>query len=1219
MPDGDKQPDWTAVADPDGKPGILSLTSTDFMTHLKTLGIEVRAKGGKLLLNAPVGALSPELQTELRRRKPELLAILEAERHDGQERCAPLTYAQQRLWLVERFTPNVIAYNIPQSWIVEGPIDVEVLRRAVDRLVQRHAALRTRIDIRDGEAVQVVVKSVEVPFRFAELSTHDGLGISESQLEEILIQEGRKPFALDRAPLIRFHLFKMSENKHVISYNIHHIVADQWSLNTIKRDLAALFIESTSGRAADLPALPLQYADVAIRERSDAATRLHARQLDYWRNRLKGTRTLLELPFSAARPPEQSYAGETLSVTLNSDLSRQLRKLAASCNTSLYLLMLAAFALLLYRYTGQRDLCIGTPITGRKLREEEDIVGLFVNMIPLRCEVESKVGFDQLLEHVSRAVLTDFDHSDIPFQKLVTELHPHRSLSHSPLFQITFALNPKGASVDDVQQETFIGTSKFDLSLQIAEQANTLDAHFEFRTDLFSRCDIERFGQHFIELSKSIVLAPQDPIGSLALITGEDRCAFQQWNATGLSFDRSDTLISLFEEQVSLHSDAAALCCGDTIYTFRELHQRVVRMASELSAMGAERGVYVAICLERSAELIVSILAVLKAGAAYLPLDPNYPEERLAFTLRDSETRLMIARSSDLSERIAANHPALSVAHPSTVSGGLDREGEATQAAHLDTAAPEDAAYLIYTSGSTGKPKGVVVEHRNAVALLAWAKNYFDRESLRGVLASTSVCFDLSIFELFLPLSTGNTIVLVNDVLELPKSAHAGKVTLVNTVPSAMNALLQAGLPPSVRTVCMAGELLPQDLVERVYATGVKQVFDLYGPTETTTYSTCSLRLPGGSSNIGQPISNTRIYLFEENLSQVPPGAIGEIVIGGEGVARGYLNQPELTDERFVRLPEIEPGSRLYRTGDVARQRDDGSLVYLGRRDQQIKLRGHRIELGEIEAVLREESGVPQVVVVVDQRASGDVLVAFVAPSTGEHSEVQQWIVALRRRLPAYMIPMRIVALDALPLTPNGKIDRKALRLPAETQASDGTSLPQDLLEQWLANIWTLRLGKKQIARNAHFFEDLGGHSLVAFEIFAEIEKRIGVSMMLATLFQAPTVELLAAAIRLKEWKSPEHLRFVASGLAETVVYVIGDPSRTLPEEIRTSGERVMAIASGMARPEIDVWAREIVAFEVGRPPLLVVAHGSDEETMRRLAADLAQSGFADISLRTLT
>jgi amino acid adenylation domain-containing protein len=708
-------------------------------------------------------------------------------------------------------------------------------------------------------------------------------------------------------------------------------------------------------------------------------------------------------------------------------------------------------------------------------------------------------------------------------------------------------------------------------------------------------------------------------MGSLDLLTDADRLAFQQWNATELSFNRSNTLISLFEEQVNLHPDTVALCCGDAIYTFRELHQRVVRMASVLTTMGADRGAYVAVCLERSPDLIISILAVLKAGAAYLPLDANYPEERLAFTLQDSGARLMIARRSDLSDRLVAIHPALSVMQPSDVNGALECEVQVTPAPLLDVSVPEDAAYLIYTSGSTGKAKGVVVEHRNATALLAWAKNYFDSESLRGVLASTSVCFDLSIFEIFLPLSTGNTIVLVDDVLELPRAAHASKVTLVNTVPSAMSALLQAGLPRSVRTVCMAGELLPQDLVERVYATGVKEVFDLYGPTETTTYSTCALRVPGGSSNIGQPISNTRIYLLDESLSQVPPGVIGEIVIGGAGVTAGYLNRPDLTDERFVRLPEIEPSGRLYHTGDLARQRDDGSLVYLGRRDQQIKLRGHRIELGEIEAALREETGVSQVAVVVDQRASGDVLVAFVVPGVDGHTEVQRWMAALRQRLPAYMIPMRIVTLGALPLTPNGKIDRKVLRAPAETQGSDATSMPRDLLEQWLANIWAARLGKRQIARDAHFFEDLGGHSLVAFKIFAEIEKRIGVSMMLATLFQAPTVELLAAALRLKEWKAPEHLRFETSGTTERVIYVIGDPSRILPEEIRSSGERVMAIGSGMARAEIDAWTREIAAFEVGRPPLLFAARGSDDELMRRLGASLAQSGFEDISLQTLT
>jgi len=1217
MPGTDKrlgpEPDTASVIDRDSESDIASLTAIELLSRLKMLSVELRVKDGKLLLNAPVGALTAELQSELRRRKLELLAALESTSSLVEERIAPLTYAQQRLWLIEKFTPGSVAYNIPQSWIVDGAVDLNALRQAIQKLTERHAALRTSIEVRNGEVLQVVKKSVETLFEVTDLTAQAGAGTNESQLMEIHVREGRRPFKLDCAPLIRFHLVKLRHDRHVISYNIHHIVADQWSLTLIKRDLAAFYIQLISGLHNELPAITMEYADVAIRERNDSATRLHESQLAYWRERLKGMPTLLELPFIKTRPAEQSYHGETLSATLNSDLTNRLRQLAARSNTSLYLLMLSAFAALLYRYTGQTDLCIGTPITGRRLREEELLVGLFVNMLPLRCDVDPKKGFDQLLQRIGAAVLSDFDHSDIPFQKLVTELHPQRSQAYSPFFQITFALNPKGAGVDKGHRETFIGTSKFDLSLQIAEQQETLDAHFEFRTDIFSRADVERFSKQFVQLTESLVASPRQEIGSLEMLTEDDRDLLLQWNATDLSFDRSKNLVDLFEEQVKLRADASALCCGGKSYTFLELHERVIRTATVLRARGVKRGTYVAVCLERSPELIVSILAVLKTGAAYVPLDPKYPEERLAYMLLDSGARVLIAERSALSERLEINSPGLTLVFPDEIPRAVKNEVD-QPASFLDPAHLEDAAYLIYTSGSTGKPKGVVVEHRNAVALLAWAKNCFAPESLRGVLASTSVCFDLSIFEIFVPLSTGNTIVLVKDVLDLPRSEHSNIVTLINTVPSAMSALLQVGLPATVNTVCMAGELLPQELVERVYATGVRQVFDLYGPTETTTYSTFALREPAAVATIGCPISNTRIYLLDENLSLVPPGAAGEIFIGGEGVAQGYLYQPELTNERFLQLPAIEPRGRLYRTGDLARQRNDGSLVYLGRRDQQIKLRGHRIELGEIEAVLREASGSSQVAVVVQKVESGHVLVGFVAGVSSAENDPQTWITALRKRLPTYMVPARIIPLAALPLTPNGKIDRKALSEPIETGVAMVSEVPRDLLEQWVANIWELKLGQEQIARDAHFFEDLGGHSLAAFEIFAEIERRLGIAMLLATLFQAPTIALLASAIRLKKWTILRYVQFIASGNSEKVIYIVGEPSNAQLEGVRSYEERVMAVGLEKSSRKVDAWAQEIAAFEANRPSLLLVADESDLEITQRLAASLSQLGFAEIS-----
>ena len=1199
---------------------LEQLTASEFLTQLTALGIEVHARDGKLQLTAPAGVLTAPLQAELRRRKPELLEVLAAHEAVGEERVTQLTFAQQRLWLIDRFTPNATAYNIPQSWVVQGAIDLDALRQALDRLMQRHQALRTRILMRDGEAVQVVLKHVSIPLEFTDLSTVLEPVAREATLDAILTRDGQQPFPLDQAPLIRFHLIRLSEKACVIAYNMHHIISDQWSLNVLKRDLIELYSEAVGLRTAVLPHLALQYADLAARERNEATTRLHARQLTYWRERLQGMPTLLELPFSKSRPAEQTFAGTTFTNTIDAGLTHKLRQLATHTNTSLYLLMLHVFAVLLYRYTSVLHLCVGTPITGRKTRDEENLIGLFVNMLPLHMIVDPAESFDNFLKRAGNAVLTDFEHSDLPFQKLVTEMHPHRSSSYSPLFQIMFALNPQAAGTEDDQKETNIHVSKFDLTLQVVEKTDTLVTNFEFRTDLFESSAIERFSRHLVSLAQSIVEHPGAAVGGLAMLTPEDHTVFDRWNATQLSFDRSSTLTSLFEEQSRIHPDAPALFASDATYTYREMAEMVDVLAASLAKHGAGAGSYVALCQQRTPELIVSILAVLKTGAAYLPLDPKYPEERLAYMLADSGSRLMIAERSELSERLAHANAGVTVlfVEDELAITDLSQSG----AYSFRKAMPEDAAYLIYTSGSTGKPKGVVVEHRNAVSLLAWARACFDARSIQGMLASTSVCFDLSIFEIFLPLATGNAIVLVNDVLALASSPHKDKVTLVNTVPSAMNALLQVGLPSAVQTVCMAGEFLPAELVDRVYAAGAEEVWDLYGPTETTTYSTYAHRIPGTAATIGRPIANTRIYLLDEQFMQVPPGATGEIFIGGEGVTRGYLYKPELTAERFLTLPLIELDGRLYRTGDLARYTQDGSLVYQGRRDNQVKLRGHRIELGEIEEALRDASGASLVAVVVQKREAGDALAAFISPNANQAVDTAECIAALRKRLPAYMIPAQIVLVEAMPLTPNGKIDRKALSVPVDTTQTHASDMPRDFLEQWLANIWSDRLGRKLVSRNAHFFDDLGGHSLVAFEIFAQIEKRLGVAMMLATLFQAPTVELLASAVRRMRWHVPKALTFLDQGSTNTVIYGLGLKGDIDPGAIRSScalaEARVMLIAGEGLQADLDGCVREITSFEVSRPALVLAAGAEAKDIAEKLSAVLSHAGFREVSIHQM-
>jgi len=1189
----------------------MELNTQEFLDRLHRSDIDVRTKDGKLLLTAPVGVLTKDLQAELRRRKVEILTFLAKPVETLGEMSAPLTFAQQRLWLVDRLASGAIEYNISQAWALEGAIDHQAMRRAIDILVNRHPALRTRIELRPGGPVQVVTSHVDVPYKFTDLVEN------MQDLDALLVEEGRHPFVLDRAPLIRFHLVRLDANRHLLCYTVHHIVSDQWSLGILRHDLTAIYAAALSGQSAELPPLSINYHEIAEWEQSRSRTELFERQSEYWRHRLLGIPALFELPFSKSRQAHQNSAGATLSLQLETTLSEQLRQLAIRSNTSLYLLMLSIFGLLLYRYSGQNDICLGTPVSGRKRREEESVVGLFLNMLPLRLKIDPAENFNQLVRRTSEAVLADFEQSDIPFQRLVMDLQPERSQAFSPLFQVVFSLNPKGGVANGEAHEIFTETSKFDLTLLIVERQHNLEALFEYRTDLFDSADMEQFGDHFVCLAESVANAPEVAIGKAQLLTTQDLDAFGNWNATSIGYDRSDTLVSLFEMQAALHPDAPALLHKGITLCYRELQERVTLLATSLRASGAGPDVFVATCLDRTPDLIIAILAVLYTGAAYLPLDPKYPEQRLRFMLRDSGARLMITQPGDLSTKFAGD-PELKIVFPDWESPTVNVVPAPTDSSLSNLTKPRDPAYLIYTSGSTGTPKGVVVEHGNAVALIAWARFQFDKEWIRGVLASTSVCFDLSIFEIFLPLSTGNTVVLINDILELLTCPEAEKVTLINTVPSAMNALLQTRLPSSINTVCMAGEYLPTELADRVYAAGIPRVFDLYGPTETTTYSTCALRSPGATANIGVPIGNTRIYLLDEFLKQVPPGALGEIFIAGDGVSRGYWGRPDLTEERFLEIPGLEPEGRLYRTGDIARRRVDGSLVYLGRRDQQVKLRGHRIELGEVENALREVSGVSEVAVVIQKRKGGDCLTAFVRQNESPHFDSREWLAALRERLPAYMIPALIVPVACLPILPNGKVDRKGLSLLMEEDPTIAFEPPREILEQWLANIWAARLGIKQVARNAHFFDDLGGHSLAAFEIFSEMEMRLGVVLGLATLFQAPTVELLARVVRRHRWNEPRHLTFVSSGSEERVIYIIDHQPEMRPQSLRGNNERVMAIKLESLWNNFDGCFEEITSLETNRPSLMFAAAVSRSESARRLAEKMALAGFPDVSVSTL-
>lgn len=782
--------------------------------------------------------------------------------------------------------------------------------------------------------------------------------------------------------------------------------------------------------------------------------------------------------------------------------------------------LLAAFNVLLCRHTGQEDIAVGTPIANRGRIELEGLIGFFLNTLVLRIDLSRNPSFLELLARVRDVAFDAYTHQDLPFEKLVEELKPARILNQPPFFQVLFVLQNDAVrelKLSDLIVSRFTAegnTTQFDLSLFMAETDQGLVARAQYNTDLFDAGTMQRLLAHFQNLLKGIVANPTEPIWAMSLLESSERAQLLLgWNETRRGYPSDRCIHELFEAQVKRTPDAVAVIFQHQKVTYRELSRWANQLAAYLRKFGVGPDVLVGICVERSMEMVIGLLGILKAGGAYVPMDPAYPKERLAFMLDDCKATVLLTQESLIAG--LPEHEARVVC--------LDTDwediGRESEEKCVHEVISDNLAYVIYTSGSTGRPKGVAIEHKNTTALLQWAREKFSPEEIAGVLASTSISFDLSIFEMFVPLSSGGKVIIARDALELPTLQTAEPVTLVNTVPSAMAELMRTGgVPTSVRTVCLAGEPLRTGLVQQIYQQQtIEKVFDLYGPTEDTTYSTFALRSVGAPATIGRPIANTQIYLLDSYMQPVPVGVSGELYIGGAGLARGYLNRPELTAEKFIPHPfGEEPGMRLYNTGDIARYLPDGKIEFLGRLDHQVKIRGYRIELGEIEAVLTDYPGVRQSVATVREDDSGTKrLVAYVvanqelAPTT---SDLRGF---LKDRLPEYMIPSAFLILDDLPLTPNGKVDRKAL--PALDQSrpelNESFVYPRNTAERTIAEIWSQVLEVESVGVHDNFF-DLGGHSLLATQVMSRLRESFQTEIHLRALFEYPTVAELAVQIQ---------------------------------------------------------------------------------------------------------
>ncbi|MFN2529802.1 MAG: amino acid adenylation domain-containing protein [Pyrinomonadaceae bacterium] len=902
----------------------------------------------------------------------------------------PASFAQQRLWFLDQLEPGSSFYNVPQAISIRGDLNVEALRRTFQEIVRRHEALRTTFSVVDGSPVQVIAKHLELSFPVTDLTS---LAKMDRDVEwaRLAAEEAQKPFDLTRGPLVRALLLALSADECVLLLTMHHIVSDGWSMGVLFRELGSIYEAFATGKRSPLPELPIQYADYAVWQREWLQDDALRTQLDYWKTQLADAPPTFELPTDRQRPAIQRFRGAKVVGYLPPSLTEDLKQLSLDERVTLYMTLLAAFNVLLWRYTNHNDLVIGSPIANRTRAETEDLIGFFVNTLVLRTDLSGNPTFRDVLNRVKKVAVGAYAHQDVPFEKLVEELSPERDPSRNPLFQVSFVLQNATRSqlvlsgLTLLPLEIHSGTAKFDLSLSILETPEGLKATWEYDTDLFDASRISRMVQHFEVLLNGVISNPAARIGQLPLLPQAERHRLLiDWNETAAKYPTDKCIHNLFESQVKLTPEAIALVDNKRRLTYGELNSRANQLAAYLHQQGVGVETLVGVCVERSAEMVIALLGILKAGGAYVPLDPGYPQQRLQFMLEDSKasvvlthTKLAKLLSSGAAQVICLDQEWMNIGRQSEED--LQKHGP-----------PSALAYVIYTSGSTGRPKGVAIEHRSAVTLLHWAQEVFSEEDLSGVLASTSICFDLSVFELFVPLSCGGKAIIAEDALNLPTLPYADEVTLINTVPSAIAELLRlGGIPPSVTTVNLAGEPLSSSLVRKIYQLPtISRVFDLYGPTEDTTYTTYALRRPDGPATIGRPIANTKIYLLDSLLSPAPIGIPGELYISGQGLARGYLNRPQATAEKFVVNPFEANGGRLYKTGDIARYKDDGNIEYVGRIDHQVKVRGYRIELGEIEAAINEHCNVRESVVLVREDEPGDLrLVAYVVPGSKKKLE----------------------------------------------------------------------------------------------------------------------------------------------------------------------------------------------------------------------------------------
>jgi amino acid adenylation domain-containing protein len=1098
----------------------------ELLAYLRSLDVHLAEENGQLSINAPKGVLTVELKEQIRANKFQIISLLTAQgkqnvlspisrvSHEG---FPAISLQQERLWFLDQFEGESSSYNLAAGLRLRGSLNERAMANSWKEIIRRHEVLRTGIVSVDGKPKAVVHTCADWTMERRSLREVP----NSEQLAEALkfgLMELRRPYDLSSAPAIRVCLLEFDEDDHVLLFGVHHIVADGWSMGVITDEFLQIYTAFCENRPSPLPELPIQYLDYAHWHRQLLENGSVRSQLSYWKRQLSGPLPTMDLPCDRPRQAGSNNRGKRVRLILPAEILASAKKICLEEDITLFTLLLTVFNILLFRYTRETDIIVGSVAAGRTRPELEKLVGLFLNNLPLRSNLSGDPTVRELLAQVRENTLNAFSNQDVPFGDLIEVTQGPRDPNRTPLFQVMFILqnfplrNPDLAGLQLTPMEFDMGTSRYDLTVEAGEKDHQLQMQWEYNSDLFDESTINRMQGHYRRLLESAVANPNEHISALDTITAEEQANLAAvGGGDRTEYPRQSCIHDLFAEQAIRNPEATAVIFEREEFTYRDLQIASNRLANKLRALDVGPESLVGICLERSAEMAMAILAVLKAGGAYLPLDPQYPRDRVAFMLEDSGAAVLITE-----ERLLGSLPSNV---PSVICLHRDHESLMHESADQPAAGatPENLAYVIYTSGSTGKPKGVEVTHRSVVNFLTSMRREPGLSERDRLLAVTTLCFDIAGLEFYLPLTTGACVVIapqavLADGISLAELIRESKITAMQATPVTWRLLLESGWEglPGFKILC-GGEAIPRELANRLLGTGA-EVWNLYGPTETTIWSTVHrIDSRSGSVPIGKPIANTQVYILDERRRLVPSGVPGELYIGGDGLARGYLHRAELTTERFVQSP-FESGGKLYRTGDLARWLPDGNLEYIARSDHQVKLRGFRIELGEIETAIEQQPQVRQAVVMVREDAPNDQrLTAYVSLRDGLHGDGKELRASLSSRLPEYMLPSQWVFLNEFPLTPNRKVDRRALPAPENDGTSSSLSAPPTTESEInVAEIWRELLNRNCVGINDNFF-DLGGHSLLVVQLQSRLRKKLNCQISLVELFQRTTVSAIAS------------------------------------------------------------------------------------------------------------